>query len=203
MDTPVSSFLKIKKNDYAFLLESVEGQEKVARYSFLGSEPSLVFKSKGKDIEIIYQPSSKGYNYLCFDKNKRVNRFITGSNPLDELKNIMADFKAASIKGLPRFYGGFVGFIGYDMVRFFEIIPDKNPNDLRLPDCVFMLTDTVLAFDHINHTIKIICNIILPKDPSRVSKHKKIKMYQEALKKSNRFTGILINRLLINIRAGV
>ncbi|MFH1397874.1 MAG: anthranilate synthase component I [Candidatus Omnitrophota bacterium] len=183
LDTPVSSFLKVKKNDYAFLLESVEGQEKVARYSFLGSEPSLVFKSKGKNIEIIYQPSSQGYNYLCFNKNKKVSRFTTRSNPLAELKNIMADFKAARIKGLPRFYGGFVGFMGYDMVRFFERIPDKNPDDLGLPDCVFMLTDTVLAFDHINHTIKIICNVILPNDTSKVSRLKKNKVYQEALKK--------------------
>lgn len=183
LDTPVSSFLKIKKDDYAFLLESVEGQEKVARYSFLGSQPSLVFKSKARDIEIIYSTGSSGYNCLCPGKNRLFKRFTTGSTPIHELKNILTGFKTASIKGLPRFYGGFVGYIGYDMVRFFENIPDKNPDDLNTPDCVFMLTDTVLAFDHVNHTIKIICNVVLPKYGNKVSFSKKSRAYQEAIKK--------------------
>jgi len=171
LDTPVSSFLKIKKDDYAFLLESVEGREKIARYSFLGSNPSLVFKSKGKNIQLIYT------------HRKSNRRFVTKTTPLDEIKKIMQDFKSVTVKGLPRFYGGLVGFIGYDTVRFFERIPDKNPDDLRLPDSVFILTDTILIFDHVNHTIKIVTNIILPKEKERLSKIGKKRIYRAAIKK--------------------
>jgi len=171
LDTPVSAFLKMKKSDFAFLFESVEGQEKIARYSFLGSNPSFVFKSKASHIEILYP------------KDKRIARFVTRVTPLDEIKKIMKDFKAVTVSGLPRFYGGLVGFIGYDTVRFFERIADKNPDDFKLPDCMFILTDTLLIFDHVNHTIKIVNNIILPKQGKRLSKAKKSKVYYAAIKK--------------------
>lgn len=149
LDTAVSCFLKMRKTDYSFLLESVEGQEKVARYSFMGTNPALIFRSKGKRIDIM------------LPHKKRHNSYMAKGSPLKELKSIMRDFKPVSIKGLPRFYGGLVGYIGYDMVRFFEDIPDKNKNDLDFFDSVFLLTDTMLIFDHVNHTIKIVKNIIL------------------------------------------
>ncbi|MBU1727694.1 MAG: anthranilate synthase component I, partial [Candidatus Omnitrophica bacterium] len=101
--------------------------------------------------------------------------------PLDELKKIMKDFKAVKVPGLPRFYGGLVGFMGYDSVRFFEEIPDNNPDDLKLPDAVFILTDTVLIFDHINHTIKIVNNLLLPK--GSISKSHLERLYAEAVRK--------------------
>jgi len=170
LDTPVSAFLKIKKGPYAFLLESVEGQEKIARYSFLGSNPSLIIKSKGKNIQIIYP-------------GNRVSHFVSPRAPLDEIKKIMKDFRAQAIKGLPRFYGGLVGYIGYDMARFFEEIPDKNPDDLKLCDAIFILTDTILIFDHVNHTIKIVSNVILPKDSQKASQAKKAGLYYQAIKK--------------------
>jgi anthranilate synthase component 1 len=172
LDTPVSAFLKIKESDYGFLLESVEGQEKVARYSFLGNNPSLVFKSKGKNIEILYP-----------QKNKVAHRFITKTTPLEEIKRIMQDFKCVDVAGLPRFYGGLVGYIGYDMVRFFENIPDKNPDDLKLPDAILVLTDTILIFDHVNHTIKIVSNIVLPKGKQKLSNTTKTRIYRQAIKK--------------------
>lgn len=171
LDTPVSAFLKLKKDNYAFLLESVEGQEKIARYSFLGSSPSIIFKSKAKNIQLIYPG------------RKSTLRFVTSGDPLDEIKKIMKDFKPANIKGLPRFYGGFVGYIGYDTVRFFEKLPDKNPDDLKLPDSVFILTDNILVFDHVNHTIKIIVNVILPKQRKKPSRIKKTEAYANAIKK--------------------
>ncbi|MCX5703041.1 MAG: anthranilate synthase component I, partial [Candidatus Omnitrophica bacterium] len=171
LDTPVSAFLKIKKDDYAFLLESVEGQEKIARYSFLGSNPSLVFKSKGRDIEIAYP------------HKKYVKRFSTNLSPLDEIKQIMKDFRAVTVPGLPRFYGGLVGFIGYDTVRFFEKLPDKNPDDLKIADSILILTDTILIFDHVNHTIKIVSNVILPKPNRELSKEKKKRIYSAAIRK--------------------
>jgi len=171
LETPVSAFLKIKKDDYAFLLESVEGQEKIARYSFLGSSPSLIFKSKGRKIEIIYP------------RKKYVKRFTTELSPLDEIKKIMQDFKAVSVAGLPRFYGGLVGFIGYDTVRFFEKLPDKNPDDLRIADSILILTDTILIFDHVNHVIKIVSNCLLPNRGQKLSEGKKKKIYGAALRK--------------------
>ncbi|MDD5476755.1 MAG: anthranilate synthase component I [Candidatus Omnitrophica bacterium] len=168
LDTPVSAFLKIKQGDYSFLLESVEGQEKIARYSFLGTNPSLIFKSKGRRIEIIDTAGNKKKS------------FITDSSPLAEIKKIMQDFRSVEVAGLPRFYGGLVGYIGYDMVRFFENIPDKNKDDLHIPDALLILTDTLLIFDRLNHTIKIVTNVILPKTSGPL---KKKKLYEKAIKK--------------------
>ena len=178
LDTPVSAFLKIDNGDYAFLLESVEGQEKIARFSFLGANPSLVFKSNGRNIEIDCPQSGV------------VKRFITAGDPLYEIKKLMRDFKPVHIKGLPRFYGGMVGYIGYDTVRFFENIPDKNPDELKLPDTLFVLTDTMLVFDHVNHSIKIVSNVMLPRH-KKVSISQKIKFYNAAIKKIEAIQGLL------------
>ncbi|MBN2830746.1 MAG: anthranilate synthase component I [Candidatus Omnitrophica bacterium] len=172
LDTPVSAFLKIRNNGYAFLLESVEGQEKLARYSFLGVAPGLIFKSKGRSIEITYASGKR-------------RKFLTNSSPLDEAKNIMREFKSPRLKGLPRFSGGLVGFIGYDMVRFFEKIPDKNRDELNLPDCVLMLMDTILVFDHVKHTIKIVSNAILPKKRN-LSLVERSRIYNNSLKRIDR-----------------
>ena len=179
LDTPVSAFLKIKKTAYSFLLESVEGQEKIARYSFLGTDPSLVFKSKGSSIEI------------CYPQENVTRCFTTGTDPLDEIKKIMRGFNAVPVKGLPRFYGGLVGYLGYDVVRFFEDIPDKNKDDLKLPDAFLFLTDTVLVFDHVNHTIKIVSNCLLPGDYRRFSQARKIRLYKEAVQKIEKVSRIL------------
>lgn len=167
LDTPVSAFLKIPKGDYAFLLESVEGQEKVARYSFLGSNPSLIFKAKGRNIEIISALA------------KQPKRYVTDKDPLYELASIMRGFKPVMLRSLPRFCGGFVGYAGYDMVRFFENIPDENPDDLKLPDMVFLLTETILVFDHVNHVIKIVSNVILPSGGASLIRKKEL--YRRAL----------------------
>ncbi len=168
LDTPVSAFLKIKQGDYSFLLESVEGQEKIARYSFLGTNPSLIFKSKGRQIEI-----------TDVTRNK-TRSFITKETPLEEIKKIMQDFSSVELAGLPRFYGGLVGYIGYDTVRFFEKIPDRNKDALKIPDTVFILTDTILIFDRLNHTLKIVNNVILPKQSGLL---KKKQLYLQAIKK--------------------
>ncbi|MGD0335756.1 MAG: anthranilate synthase component I [Candidatus Omnitrophota bacterium] len=183
VDTPVSLFLKLKQSGYAFLLESVEGQEKVARYSFLGSQPSLIVQSKGRNIAI----TSKG---------AKKKRFITSATPLDEIKKIMSSFKAVKVVGLPRFYGGLVGYIGYDMVRFFEDIPDKNPDDLKVPDSVFMLTDNILIFDHVRHTVKIVINLILPH--SKISRQQKTKVYFNAINRIKATEKNLLQQLHYN-----
>lgn len=144
-DTPLSAFKRIDRSDYAFLLESVEGGERSARYSFLGSDPKIVFSSKADMIEI--------------RRGAKVERYRTSSDPIEELKGLLKGYTFVKVKGLGRFTGGFVGFFGYDMVRFIEDIPDKNPDDLKLPDSMFLLADTLLVFDHVDHRIRIVSNV--------------------------------------------
>ena len=152
-ETPLSAFAKIDKSDYSFLLESVEGGERLARYSILGSDPSLIFSSKlGK---------------VTLTEGKISSTFASKSDPIDELKKILNRYKFVNVKGLPRFSGGLVGFFGYDIVRFIEDLPAKNPDDLKLPDCVFMLTNTLLIFDHVDHKIKIISNVHVDGDAAK------------------------------------
>ncbi len=167
-DTPVSAFLKLKDGGYSFLLESVEGQEKIARYSFLGANPALIFRSSGSNIEII-QP-----------KKGIIKRFACVDTPLDEIRRLMTEFKPVAIDGLPRFYGGLVGYLSYDMVRFFEKIPDGNPDTLGIPESVFMLTDSMIVFDHFKHRLKIVYNVILPGDDRFLSRRGKRKAYEDA-----------------------
>ncbi len=141
-DTPVSAFKKIETGDYAFLLESVEGGEKWGRYSFLGTEPSVIFRSKGKEIEIMENGKSKKEE----------------GNPIDRLRELLSRYKPVTTEELPRFHGGPVGYFSYDIVRFVEDLPDINEDELELWDSLFMITDSVLVFDNVNHKIKIIYN---------------------------------------------
>ncbi len=143
-ETPVSAYSKIDKSDYSFLFESVEEQEKTGRYTFLGYNPSMIIKTKANSIEVI--------------KEGRTKKYRISGNPLDEIKRLMSPFKFVKTKGLPRFCGGFVGYIGYDMVRFIEDLPEKSKDTLKLPDSILMLTDTILIFDNINKTLKVVSN---------------------------------------------
>jgi anthranilate synthase component 1 len=144
METPVSALRKIDNGEYAFLLESVEGGEKIGQYSFLGSNPSLIFWSKNDTVTTV--------------RNGATEQRAGVSDPLGELKELMAEFRPVNVEGLPRFHGGAVGFVSYDMVRFFEKLPDSTSDELQMPDCFFMLTDTILVFDHVNHRIKVVSN---------------------------------------------
>jgi anthranilate synthase component 1 len=173
--TPVSAFQKLS-NRYSYLLESVEGQEKIARFSFIGIEPSLILKSKETSIEI--------------NKRGRVKRYIA-DEPLKEIENIIGNFKTAEVKGLPRFSGGMVGYIGYDMVKFFEKLPDKNPDDLQIPDCIFMMADSLVIFDHSTHRVKIVVNAYLQKPETSNQKpenreRRPEKIYSDAIDKINK-----------------
>ena len=177
-ETPLSAFTKIDNGEFSYLLESVEGGERIARYSFLGSNPSLVFMSRGGTVTI-----TQG-------KNKKV--FKTKNDPLAEIKSIMEKFNFVRVRGLPRFCGGLVGYMGYGMVRFFEKIPDKNKDDLNLPDSFFMLTDTILIFDHVDHRIKVVSNALVNKNASRA--------YEEARGKIDKIVESLSGK--IKIKAG-
>lgn len=147
-ETPVSAFLKIGGGEYDFLLESVQGGEKWARYSFLGRNPSLVIRTKGREAEILRSgaPAER--------------RVIT--DPLDLVKEVLSVYRPVKVEGLPRFFGGMVGYLAYDAVRFFETLPDRTEDDLALPDALFLLTDTLLIFDNLGQRIQVVSNAFIP-----------------------------------------
>lgn len=141
-ETPLSVLMKLKDRPYAFLLESVEGGEKWGRYTFIGADPRIVFQVAGDDV--------------ILTDNGVTSRTPHGGDPLGKLKAIMEDCRPAAVSGLPRFYGGAVGYLGYDMVRYFEKLPGGGRDDLGVPEAVFMITDTFMIFDNIRHTIKLV-----------------------------------------------
>jgi len=160
LETPVSAFLKIAAGrPYSFLLESVEGGERLARYSFMGTDPSLIFRSKGSTGTIV-----EG------DQVETVSLSANGRDPLDVLKELLGRYTFVPSPDLPRFVGGAVGMMGYDMVRFFEKLPDLAKDDLGLDDCIFLFTDTLLVFDHVKHRLLALCNALIPDgvDPGAV-----------------------------------
>ncbi len=144
METPVSAFLKIDDGKYSFLLESVEGGEKWARYSFLGSRPEVVVRSFGRTVEVI--------------RNGKKEMRTFEHDPLEAVRDILADYHPVPDPALPRFYGGGVGFMGYDVVRFFESLPERKKPGLDTPDILFMITDTLVIFDTVTHRIKVVSN---------------------------------------------
>ncbi|MFC1994204.1 anthranilate synthase component I [Chloroflexota bacterium] len=145
LDTPVSLFLKLGHKAPAFLLESVEGGEKLGRYSFIGVNPYLVLQSKGGKAVI--------------EKNgEREALDLEGRDALHLVQEFLAQRRAVKVPGLPGFFGGAVGYIGYDMVRFFEKLPECSRDELGLPDCCFAFTDIMVIFDHVQHKIKVVAN---------------------------------------------
>ncbi len=151
LDTPVSAYMKIGGGEYSFLLESIEGGEKWARYCFLGCDPSVVVSTKGLTLTLI-------------ENGKREVRQIQSGSPLSAVKEILQRYQPVPSAGLPRFSGGAVGFVSYDMVRFFEELPDATIDDLDVPDSQFVITDTMLVFDNVSQTIKIISNAFIEGD---------------------------------------
>ncbi len=145
METPVSAFYKLMPSNYAFLLESVEGGETVARYSFLGSQPSVLFHSKGHQVTIEYVAKGETVVQDCED-------------PLKALEEVMQNYRPVDAETLPEFHGGAVGYMSYDMVRFVEELPDSAEDELQLPDSFFMIAETILIFDHVNHQIQVVAN---------------------------------------------
>lgn len=155
IDTPVSAYLKVRAagNGYSFLLESVSGSESVARYSYLGTAPYRTVASRGTEV------------IITTDGISDVRQLQDGEDPLDVVKQLMAEYEFVLPDSPDRFYGGAVGYLSYDMVRFFEDIPDENPDDLDLPECQFMFTDTLVIFDHVLHRIRVVANAHVMDDP--------------------------------------
>ncbi len=134
LETPVSAYLKIARGPYSFLLESVEGGERLARYSFIGSEPYFVVKGDGK------------------------------GDPLLRVDRELGKYRLVPVAGLPRFHGGAVGYLAYEAVRHFEELPSPDSDPLGLSKALFMFADTVLVFDHLTHKIKVVSHAYLDGD---------------------------------------
>jgi anthranilate synthase component 1 len=148
--TPVSAFLKIAEHsDYAFLLESVEGGEHVGRYSFLGKDPFLILRARDGRTTI-----------------ERAGKLTDSDRPfVATLRGLMADFRSPFVPDFPRFTGGAVGFLGYGAASWFEpVLGDLGTSSDGADTAGFMLFDTVLAFDHVQHRILIIANARITPD---------------------------------------
>ena len=132
METPVSAYLKVARPPYSFLLESVEGGERLGRYSFIGTEPYATCKTgPGQELGAI--------------------------DPLLPIQQKMDRYQVVPVSGLPRFHGGAVGYLSYDVVHYFEPrVPVPEANSLGVPESLFMFTDTLLVFDHLRHNIKVV-----------------------------------------------
>jgi anthranilate synthase component 1 len=147
LETPVSAFLKIHRGRYGFLLESVEGGEKWARYSFLGTEPARVFRARGRQVEVEVPGGP------CARRET--------DDPMGALKELLAEYRPVAVPGLPRFAGGAVGHVGYDMVRTFERLPARAADDLGLPDACLLVAESLLVFDNVAQTITVVSNVHL------------------------------------------
>ena len=137
LETPVTAYLKVVRPPFSFLLESVEGGERLARYSFIGTEPYSVLKTGPG------QPDG-------------------AVDPLALIKGALDRFRPIPIPDLPRFHGGAVGYLAYDVVRYFEPrVPTPAKDPLGLPEAMLMFNDTILVFDHLKHTIKVVSHVRL------------------------------------------
>ncbi len=142
LETPVSAFIKVARGANSFLFESVEGGETLARYSFLGTEPSDVIQT------------GAGTSHGSVD-------------PLETLKDRLESVRYASVDGLPKFDGGAVGYVAYDAIKYFEPrVPEisDEASGMGIPEAVFMLTDSMLIFDHVRHTIIVVAHASINDD---------------------------------------
>lgn len=152
-ETPVSAFQKLSEghSEPCFLLESAENSDQIGRFSFLGTDPRLEVRASGREISV---------------REKGASDFTTSQipesegDPLHEVERLMSLFQPVEVEGLPIFTGGAVGFLGYDMVRFFEpTVPGPPDQGLGLPDMVFVITDSLVIFDHRFRKLQVVANI--------------------------------------------
>jgi len=147
-DTPVSAYAKLGADDYSFLLESVIGGEKWAAYSFVGVVPRAIVTWGGGRARV------RWYD-VDGDGSEREATW-DAADPTAALAEVMAEWKPVATPGLPRFWGGAVGWISYDVVRCFEDLPSRSPDDLQLPELCMVITDTLVIFDNLRQTIKVV-----------------------------------------------
>jgi anthranilate synthase component 1 len=151
LETPVSAYKKLRGEGWSYLLESVEGGEKWGRFSFLGLNPSLTLEVRDAATTIRRQG--------------HLTTLDPGVDPFEHLRGLLAGFEAVATPGLPRFWGGLVGYLGYDMVRYIERLPESTP-PLAMPEARLLLADNLLIFDNLRQTIKIVTLVHLdPETP--------------------------------------
>jgi anthranilate synthase component I len=151
-ETPVSAFKKLDCGGYSFLFESTEKNDVSGRFSFVGIDPRIVIKTHGHELQIVE---------LGVERRAEITR-----DPLDELRNLMARYQFVSRPELPRFSGGAVGFLGYEAIHCFEPkVPAAERDELQLPEMIFMITGSLLIFDHRLRTLKIVANAFLDDGP--------------------------------------
>lgn len=147
LETPVSAFYKLAAlSDYAFLLESVTGGERIARYSYIGVGAKIVWRANGWDLWETIDGEARSVDLGALDPISYVSREVTGKTHL-------------SAPGLPPFSGGAVGWIGYDAVRLFERLPKPPPDDLKVDDLCLVVPNLVIAFDHAKRQMRLIATI--------------------------------------------
>jgi anthranilate synthase component 1 len=141
LETPVSAYLKVARGRHSFLLESVEGGERLARYSFIGTEPYRVLRT-----------------------GERAAANETPGDPLLHIEDELRRLKPVAIAGLPRFHGGAVGYMAYECARYYERLPVPEADPQGIPEAIFLFTDTLLVFDHLQHAIKVVSHARLDGD---------------------------------------
>src|SRR5687768_16653920 len=170
METPVSVYRKIARGRYSFLLESVEGGERLARYSFIGTEPELTV-TLHRGVATIERHSTdgpatdRGAARGAIDSAGVSAASLNGAagptqqafrDPLDFIRQLLAPYRPVPLPDMPRFQGGAVGYLTYECVRYFEDLPSPERDDLGLADAVLMLADTLVVFDHVKHRMRVI-----------------------------------------------
>ncbi|MFZ1683944.1 MAG: anthranilate synthase component I [Candidatus Zixiibacteriota bacterium] len=144
LETPVSAYMKVAgRTPYSFLLESIQGGEKLARYSFIGFDPFLIVKGSADQVTVVKGKDSR----------------TIAAKPTEFMEALFAEYTPVSIEGLPRFTGGAVGYFAYDSAGWFERLPNRHPNPTELPQMMFGLYRSVIAFDHLKQEIVIIANL--------------------------------------------
>jgi anthranilate synthase component 1 len=157
--TPVTAFQRLARPpgfapaQNAFLLESVVGGERIARYSFVAADPEAVLEARRENV-VLRRPPEEPQEF-------------TSDDPLAELQKLLAGYHPVHLSGLPRFTGGVVGYAAYDMVRYYERLGEGPPDDRDLPDIYFGLYRTMVLFDHVSKTIKVVSNATVRDDPGR------------------------------------
>ena len=153
VDTAVTAYAKLAEPPFGFLLESVEGGEQWARYTFLGTRPSAAWRVRGDRVD--WWTPAVGWTPVSCD------------DPLEDLKTRLETRTAPAVPGLPRLWGGAVGFFSYDIVRRFERLPDPPDDDLGLPDGLFVFTDIVLAIDNLKGRARAVASVHVPEGADR------------------------------------
>ena len=154
-DTPVGAYAKLGQGEHSFLLESVVGGEKWAAYSFIGVRPRAVLRASGRQAHVVW--------FDVDGEGPPREASWTVDEPTAALREVMAEWRPVTPPGLPRFWGGAVGWMSYDVVRGFEALPDQAVDDLHLPDLYMVLTDTLIVFDNLRQTIKVVATPYVPR----------------------------------------